>query len=442
MLDKAESSFRDIISTLQIAKLYTTAHPTFEKYLDKAYIGLEEILKDREEFIIGIVGEEMVFEKEIFFDLSKAVRPTIMYMKERGVERIVIRSGLQKEELVKFVDFLMLRKEDSPKQPHEYLLVKGVKNIAVGKIEGAAQLFKNDKGLGGFYDNTAAEVLRDIDAVMNSKTIDFINMKFALANIADSFLTQYKEFMKLTVVKRYDVNTFMHILNVAILSMYFASKLGFKREEVLNVGIAGLFHDIGKLYISRKIIKKTDKLTDAEFEEMKSHVFIGAELLLKYVDSAGVMPVVVAFEHHLKYNLKGYPKLYFPQQPSVATSIVSICDVYDALSQKRSYKRDYPPDVIYKLMINEKGQAFDSELLERFFGIMGVWPIGSIVALNDGSVAVVREENEDKIFLPKVEVLAPEEKKGLIDLSQEQGGPKIEKFLNPFTEAKEYIHLI
>jgi HD-GYP domain-containing protein (c-di-GMP phosphodiesterase class II) len=153
------------------------------------------------------------------------------------------------------------------------------------------------------------------------------------------------------------------------------------------------------------------------------------------------LPVLVAFEHHMRYDLKGYPKVDVPYTLHVASRIVAICDVYDALAQRRSYKTDYPPEVIYKIMMKERGSAFDPELLDDFFRIIGVWPVGSLVSLTDGRIAVVRQENEAEIFRPKVEAVHPREKREMIDLNTRKD-MGIERSLNPFSEGKAYLYLI
>jgi putative nucleotidyltransferase with HDIG domain len=258
----------------------------------------------------------------------------------------------------------------------------------------------------------------------------------------ENLMGRYQDFLNFATLKRYDLKTFFHVMNVCILSMYFSSKLGFSKEEILEIGSAALFHDIGKLYISRKIIQKPAKLTDEEFARIKSHVIIGAEIMLKYADSLGILPVIVCFEHHLKYDLSGYPKLAFIQRPHIASLIVCICDVYDALCQRRGYKADYPPNMIYDIMIREKGATFEPVLLEKFFKIMGVWPVGTIVALSDGRIAVVRQVNEDDIFFPKVEVIWPADKREAVDLRTLKEKNKIERSLNPLAEGKDYLSLI
>jgi HD-GYP domain-containing protein (c-di-GMP phosphodiesterase class II) len=230
------------------------------------------------------------------------------------------------------------------------------------------------------------------------------------------------------------------MMNVAIFSMYFASRIGFEKNEVLDIGLAALFHDIGKMYISRKTLHKPDRLSEQEFDRIKSHTVLGAEFMFRYVDTLGILPVVVSFEHHLKHDMSGYPRLPLLRRQHPVSAIVAICDVYDALSQRRGYKQDYSPDLVYNIMNKDRGSAFDPALLDKFFQFMGLWPVGSVVALNDGSVALVKEQNDSDIRRPKIEIVAPAEKKGLVDLLGEEG-LSIERYLNPWKEGREFLGL-
>jgi len=445
-LEKVEKFIRDLLGSVQTAKLYATNHPIFLQSVDKAYESLHDALSEKRMIAIGIIGEELAFEKEIFFDLSKMARPAILYLKSRGIERLDFHAGVEKQELAKFISFLTAPKEEAQGDPQEHLTLLGIRNITAGKVKSAdeetAEKAREAMGPLGIYENSSQKVSQSVSGILNLETVDHLALKFSLNNVMENLTTQYRELLKLTTVKRHQLETFTHLLNVSILSMHFSSKLGFSKEAVLEIGIAALFHDIGKLYISQKVVKKTEQLTEEEFSQIKSHTVLGAELLLKYVDSLGMLPVVVAFEHHLKYDLSGYPKLDFAQTPHIASQIVSICDVYDALSERRGYKADYPPDLIYNIMTKEKGSAFEPGLVDKFFKIMGIWPIGSIVALSDERVAVVIDENENDISNPKVEVIHPADKKEIIDLSQQKERFKVARFLNPWKEGKEYLHLI
>jgi putative nucleotidyltransferase with HDIG domain len=447
MEERIEAALKGLISSFQVAKIYTTTHPKFKDSIDKAYLALREILSAGE-LVVGIVGGELVSGKEVFFDLSRKVKGFIANLEARSIERVAFRREVTKEELVKFISFLINPIEIGEKNIQDYLALEGIRNIIIGKLKGAsAPISSQDDIIKSVdylkrYEASLGNISQPIDAVLNREKINHLELRVNMAEMMENLMGRYEGFLKLGIVKRYDVMTFVHLLNVSILAMHFASRCGFDREDVLDIGIAALFHDIGKLYISRKIIKKAGKLTDAEYEKISSHTNIGAEILLNYIDTLGVLPPVVAFEHHLRYDLKGYPNLRFSQSPHIASLITSICDVYDALIQRRTYKRDYPPDMVYNMMMREKGSYFDPYLLDKFFKIVGVWPRGTIVVLNDKRICVVREENEDDIFSPVVEVISPGSNRVIIDLKKVKEKVKIDHFLNPLGEGKKYLNLI
>jgi len=441
-LTKIEIAFKELLTCLQSVKMYGQAHPMFQKSLDKAYAALEEAFEERQEIVIGIIGDELAWEKEIFFDLGKLLKQAILYLKERNIQRLLFRRGLSKDELGKFIGIINGPKEDFKTDPQQLLVFAGIKNINIGKLKVSDKQndAQADPGLLNLYDFSADKVTQALSSVLNLEKIDPRALKFSLNNIIDNLSMQHQELLKLATIKRYDVEAYVHMLNVAIFAMYFSSRLGFEKNEVLDIGVAALFHDIGKMYISRKTLHKPDKLSDQEFDRIKSHTILGAEFMFKYIDSLGILPVVVSFEHHLKYDSSGYPRIPLLRKQHIVSRIVSICDVYDALSQRRGYKQDYSPDVVYNIMNKDKGSAFDPALLDKFFQFMGFWPIGSVVALNDGSIALVREENESDIRRPKVEIVWPVDKKRLVDLLEERS-LSIERYLNPWKEGKEYLEL-
>ncbi len=442
MLTSIEVAFQGLLTCLQSLKMYGQLHPMFQKSLDKAFEAFSEVLASRQEMVIGIVGEELAFEKEILFDLAKFLRPAILYLKDRNIERIAFYSGLKKEELVKFVSFIAGPKEDFKGDLQASLSLAGVEHISIGKLKVDSQQDKSTITLAQseLYDSSADVVNRALSGVLNSEKIDHLALKFSLSNIMENISSQRQGVLKLATLKRYDVETYTHMLNVSIFSMYFSSRLGFDKADILNIGVAAMYHDIGKLSISRKILHKSGQLTDQEFGQIKSHTLLGAQIMLKYVDILGILPVVICFEHHLKYDSSGYPRLPFLRKQHIASLIVAICDVYDALSQRRGYKQDYSPDVVYNIMNRDKGSAFDPELLDKFFKIMGFWPVGAVVALNDGSIALVREQNESDIRRPKIEIVSPVEKKCAVDLVRDSS-LSIERYLNPWKEGKEYLRL-
>ncbi len=444
MYETIENCFRSLILALQMAKLYGTDHVKFVKALDKAYEGFQDVFKERDELVFGIIGDEVAFEKEVMFGLSKIARPTILYLKSREVERMDFYRSMEKEELRQLLLYLLLPREEIKKKPPEYFMSVGIKNINISRIKGALGVAKVAEAMDylTLYSSSLENFNFFQDNILEGKDIDYHALRFNVAGLFENLLGRSSELLKLTVVKRYDPITFAHIINVSILSMFLASKIGLPKDDILEIGISAVFHDSGKVYLSRKIINKTGDLSEEEFEVIKGHTVLGSEILLKYVDTLGMLPVLAAFEHHLKSDLKGYPQMNFPQKPHLSSAIIRVCDVYDALLSRRSYKAAFPPNFAYDILMKEKENFYSPELVDYFFRAIGVWPVGSLVVLTDSRIAVVREENEDDIFFPMVEVLAPEGNKDIIDLKQRKTELKIEKFLDPLSEGKPYVSLI
>jgi len=242
-----------------------------------------------------------------------------------------------------------------------------------------------------------------------------------MLNMLDFFMGRHQELITLISVKKKDMITFAHLCNVAILSMHLGSRLGFNKDDVMELGV---------------------KLDDEEFRKMREHPLFGSRILSNYIDSLGIIPVVVAYEHHRRYDLQGYPQVDYPKRPHVASLIVSLCDVYDALAQRRTYKKDYPPNKIYEIMSEEKGKLFDPELFDKFYANLGVWPVGTIIQMSDSRIAVVREINEEDIFGPRVEIVSSVGRGEFLDMSDKKQKIKIAKALNPFGKGKEFMPCI
>jgi len=441
MQNKINKFFLTLATAIQSGKIYRENHPKYSESVKIAFSSLQTILQDEKELVLGIVDKELAWKDKILFDLSQKLKSFIIYLESCGIERICFSHGLSQKELSKFIFYLSTSKKQIQKNIQEYLAQNGIKNISAGKIRVLAdeESQKNDKPdkLLNQYETSMDSLTNSVKKMLNSEEVDYLDLRFNILAVMENFMGNHNELLNLISLKKKDLTTFIHLLNVSILSMFFSSKLGFSKEDVLDIGIGALFHDIGKISISQKIITKANNLDESEFDKIRNHPGHGAKILLKYKKDMGILPAVVTYEHHLRYDLKGYPKIAYPVKPHIASLIVSICDVYDALSQKRTYKKNFPPNKIYEIMNKGKGNLFDPILLDNFFQIIGVWPIGSIVSLNDDRIAVVRAVNEKDIFSPQVEIISPEQKGETIDLSK--CDKSITASLNPFEEGKKYL---
>jgi len=431
-----------LMNAIQSGKIYSADHPKFAEFVGHLYSDLVELLAEKKEVVLGIVEGELAWENEIFFGLSRRVATLIDFLQASGINRIVFHQGLRLEELSLFIHQLTRPGKKKFPDDRENEEAPGIQSIKVGRLRAQARGATAQDPVAekrSQYENSLEFASRSLTAVLNREEVDFLDLRFNILNIMENFLGRHQEMLNLISVKHKDLITFVHLLHVSVLSMFFASRMGFPKEDVLDLGVAALFHDVGKLHIASEILKKAGKLDEDEFARIRDHPVLGSMILQDYRDAMGILPAVVAFEHHLRYDLKGYPKVAYPRQPHTASLIVSLCDVYDALAQKRAYKADFPPEKIFQTMFLEKGRLFDPALLDRFFQSIGVWPVGTIVMLSDERVAVVREVNEQDIYQPKVEVVFPEDRKEIIDLLEKKGAIGIRESLKPMEEAQKYL---
>jgi len=210
--------------------------------------------------------------------------------------------------------------------------------------------------------------------------------------------------LALTAMKRYDNYTFTHMVNVSVLAMAQARSLNMDGTLLREFGFAALMHDIGKVHTPQEVLNKPDKLTKEEFDIMQRHVVDGAHILRRTPEMPALAPIV-AFEHHLRQDLSGYPGNIGHRSLNLCTQIVSIADVYDALRSNRVYREGLPSDRIKSIMGKKDDPAFNQKLLRRFINLIGLFPIGTLVRLNTEEIGVVTHEHPSDPFRPQVKVV-------------------------------------
>ncbi len=441
MQNKISNFLKVFASCFQLAKMYGCKHLEFDKALNDTYQSLQSALDSQEQLIIAIVGNELTSGDEIFFDLSKKLSGLIETLAGKDCEKLIFGKGLTKEELKAFFSYF-LKTEEKKTNLEDYLNSENINNIKVGKLKNLQKEKKKKEKLGeisadSIYSKALSYIVSSLDSIIENESIKMVNIESIVESVVKGLGYYYQEILKLSKLKGKDVTTFSHLLNVSFLAVHFSKNLGFPDTECREIGMASLFHDIGKLYISNKILKG-GKLGKEEFEQIKSHSLLGATLLLNYVDKIGKLAPVVALEHHLRFDLSGYPKLNFSHRLHFVSMLISLCDVYDALSQRRSYKNNFPPELIYKIMKKGRGSQFHPELFDLFFKFMGVWPNGTVVLLNNDKIGCVLEQNPHYIFSPKVKIVSDSSNQ-VVDLSLNQSNLEIKKSLNPYAEGKKYL---
>jgi putative nucleotidyltransferase with HDIG domain len=399
-----EELVRRLSAAVRAAELYAPTHPSVQRTASGLLVALGPALGESATVIVGFLEDEIVVNDFRLPRGSAALAGLQRDMRERKIEKITFGLGVEPGDVRALMDELADR--TSRTAVGDRLTARGIRKITVGKV--AAEV--EDE----FEVGLAAARQVYTKAVTNAESIwsaakageppDPAQARSIIDSMTRLVFQDRTSLMALTSLKRHDNYTFTHMVNVAALSMAMARSLQLEGAMLREFGYAALMHDIGKVQTPLEVLNKPDKLNDEEFTIMKRHVVDGAHILRKTPETPALAPVV-AFEHHLRQDLSGYPENIGSRALNLCTQVVSIVDVFDALRSNRAYRAGLATDRIKHIMQQQEGTAFNRTLLRRFVNMMGLYPVGTLVRLNTEETGVVTETHPDDPFRPQVKLI-------------------------------------
>ncbi len=248
-----------------------------------------------------------------------------------------------------------------------------------------------------------AAVMSLFNEARMGRAIDTEKCSEMVTQIAESVWRNPSALVSLARLKTHDDYTYMHSVAVAALMVALSKQLGHSETQARQAAEAGMLHDLGKAMMPVAVLNKPGKLTSAEFDTMKTHPERGYELLLTGRD-VDAMVLDVCLHHHEKMDGSGYPHRLQGDQISMLARMGSVCDVYDAITSNRPYKKGWDPAESITRMASWAKGHFDENVFRAFVTSLGIYPVGSLVRLRSGLLAVVTQQNPVKLTMPEVKV--------------------------------------
>jgi len=451
--NSSDTSSREIISTLSV--LIKTAH--IHKVNNVAVISIiDKLLSIMNPLLTsGEVKIELVGE---FFHINEnRVRYTvenvfnfdflIKEFRKNNLGTIVFNETLQDKDIKCLIDAITtsVLTEDPFDLIDEKL--QDITNIEIGELkkikEDISDLDKKKLAKKSYF-STVALTRGILSKIKAGEPINLKKTKRAVRTVIDQLIEDDSILMGMTTIKDYDEYTHYHSVNVSILSISLGHKLGLDKQILSELGMAALLHDIGKVDIPIEVLNKPSKFTDEEWDLMMKHPEKGALILLKTksIDNSSINQIIPAFEHHLNYNLSGYPKVKSSFTLDFFSRVITIVDQYDAMTSARVYSRKpLSPEKALSVLTERSGTQVDPHILKVFINMVGIYPIGSLVVLNTNEMGLVFENNNNPDFMDRPRILLISDSSGArieniaVDLmdKNEEGDYKwsIEKILDP-----------
>jgi len=229
------------------------------------------------------------------------------------------------------------------------------------------------------------------ERIVHAEEVDVGALRSLVSSMISSLVNESRALLSLTMLKDADNYTHMHCVNVSVLAICLAMRVGYA-SDAEDIGIGGLVHDVGKIQIPLEILKKPGALTNGEAYVMRQHPLIGAKLLVR-AGNFSPISVLCTRDHHESVDGRGYPCGKTAREICPQAQIVSVADVYDALTTDRPYRAALSPQQALTLMSQELSQAFSPNLLRALVGLIGYHPVGSRITLINGYEAVVLEND-------------------------------------------------
>jgi putative nucleotidyltransferase with HDIG domain len=367
-------------------RLYPLQHPAIEKQVQTLFSALTTLFRQRKLVKVGLLEGALFVDDYLFVEESPATDEIVGILNSCEIQGLEFHLGTTPDELRALFKLIY---QGAPKgEAFEASIRKaGCHHIRIFTVEKAEESSEYPPR------KVYGRALKVVDKIFQDVRLGKIPSSAEAMEVVRSMvqltLAEPHALFALSMLKDYDNYTFTHSVNVSVIALAVGRACGLSEEQLRTLGLGGLLHDLGKLKIDVGIITKPGRLTDEEFEQIKTHPRTGAGLVR---EMEGVTPEVVdiVFGHHLRYDREGYPAASKGHVVSPLVDMTAIADTYDAITTLRSYQRPSTPrKAVTRLREVVATGGLHPQFVEQFIASLGTYPVGSLVRLDSSEIGLV-----------------------------------------------------
>ncbi len=398
-----------LYTALRSLKLYPLENATVQKALEDLDASAHSLLALESDLEIRLAGDFIFVNAtrlRLELDNYASFSHILAMFRTFEIGGLRIHSTVARREWQIFLSLLLsLSERGQPEERFDELSARlgsggvtglGVERATQGDNDPDAEQAK--QAAKRIYSQGVAVTKDVITGVRLGRATSVKRVKRAVQLIVDQVLNNETSLVGLTTIRDYDEYTFTHSVNVCIFSVALGKKLGLSRLQLYDLGMTALLHDVGKARVPVAILNKTTGLDEREWRVMQAHPSLGALTLfgMRSYDEIPYRTILVAYEHHMKGDLTGYPRTVRPRTLGIFSRIVSVADGFDAATTRRSYQTvPIEPDQVLREMWQNPKRGYDTVLVKALINLTGIYPVGTCVILDSFEVGVVAAANPE-----------------------------------------------
>lgn len=251
----------------------------------------------------------------------------------------------------------------------------------------------------------ASTLDKSIKTITNRNLLNIDNLKRGVSLLIEDIMSNRHLLIQLEDIRSHDDYLFLHSINVAVFSIMMGMTMHYSEEKLMELGLGALLHDIGMIMVDQSILKKETALSTSELEIVRRHPEIGFNILRTYRE-VSTMSAHIAFQHHERVNGTGYPRYMEGKQIIEYAKVVAVADTFDAVVSDRPYRNGYSSFEAITILKKLSNTYFEPEIVDALISNIAQYPVGSILLLNTGNLALVTGVTKANANLPEIHVIS------------------------------------